>query len=121
VGLTAGNTHAGLQFSLQAGVEAAYYVGPEKRTQSAANSFQGIFHTAEGTVAKIWGPVDPDLAHYVGEKDQDGGRWYGGSAVASLGPPGMGYVGWNYTRVAGRDLLEVALDAALQQVNEVLG
>lgn len=86
--------HNGLQFDVDAGVEAAYYDGPEHRTLSPAESFEGVFHTLEASVHAV-----VDVSGYVGDPDSDGGQWYGGTITASLGIPGAGYMGWRYTRI----------------------
>jgi hypothetical protein len=106
--------HVGGQLSLQAGGEVAVYDGPSTRTLSPAATFEGVFHTVEVSA----GAADAGLYH--GEPDADGGRWYGGTLVASLGPPGAGYVGWQYTRIdvtgelrgLSREAVERATEAA---------
>ena len=76
----------GLNAGLGAGFEAAHYIGDDL---ADADSFEGVFHTAQGAV----GPGGISL--YLGDEDENGGRWIGGTG--SLGPGvGLAKIDWMY-------------------------
>ena len=77
---------AGLNAGVGLGIEEAYYVGGGL---ADADSFEGIFHTSQGSLATV------GLSGYVGDRDENGGYWVGGTVTVG---PGLGAakIDWLY-------------------------
>ena len=78
---------AGLYAGIGAGIEAATYIGGGL---ADADSFNGVFHTSQGALVAV------GLSGYVGDIDDEGGFWMGGTVT--WGPRGFGVakVDWLY-------------------------
>ena len=81
----------GLGGGANIGVELAYYQG---NGIASADSFEGAFHTVEVSIPIV---NSLGLSGYVGDKDDDGGFWWGGTANAVLGTGlGLSKKDWVY-------------------------